>query len=75
MRELCMVESRPERRNVQMSTSGFLRLQVFRSVLGMELDWLALNYVPNGKYGGTVEPPCDFQRWTMALPLFTGLPP
>lgn len=75
MRELCMVEGRPERYNVQMYASRFLRLQVFCSVLRMELDRPALNYRPNGKYGGTVEPPCDFQRWTLALPLFTGLPP
>lgn len=75
MRELCLVETRPERRNVQMYSTWYLRLQVFCSLLRMELHRPALNYVPNGKYGGTVEPPCDFQRWALALPLFTGLPP
>lgn len=33
-----------------------------------------LTYDPNGRNGGTVEPPCDFQMSYCDFPLFKGVP-
>lgn len=30
---------------------------------------------PHGEMGGTVEPPCDFQKWLLGNAVFIGIPP
>lgn len=43
-----------------------LRRRLSRGVLGLN---------PSGRYGGTVEPPCDFQKHSIGLPVNKGVPP
>ena len=43
-----------------------LRRRLSRGVLGLN---------PSGRYGGTVEPPCDFQKQSIGLPEYKGLSP
>lgn len=34
-----------------------------------------MKYSPQGLKGGSVEPPCDFQKQSSVSPVFIGLPP
>lgn len=59
-----MVSKAPSRR-----VSGVCRLRFLRRYTRV----LSVN--PQGQFGGTVIPPCDFQSGFVEIPVNTGLPP
>lgn len=55
-----------------------LELQRLGRLFGLpreERNWFTLNCKPQGTNGGTVEPPCDFQKHSLGLPENKGLSP
>ena len=51
------------------------RLGRFSCMSGSLGDRRVLNYNPKGLKGGSVEPPCDFQKQSSVCPVFIGVPP
>lgn len=70
-----MVETRRPRCYEEMPTKGFRGLRGIRSLQRMERNWPALVSQPEGRKGGTVEPPCDFQCGLAGMSVFIGIPP
>lgn len=51
------------------------RVGAVRSLFKRKRYRAAMNYNPQGKLGGSVEPPCDFQKQSSVCPVFIGIPP
>lgn len=59
-------------------TVRVLELQRLGRIFGLpreERYWATLKCKPSGTKGGTVVPPCDFQRRLAKTPVFKGVPP
>ena len=72
---MCMGKRTGNRWILEMSAKGLRRLGQFDSLRRCGLYRRILKYKPQGNNGGTVEPPCDFQKWSMDCPVNKGIPP
>lgn len=70
-----MAEARRNRRDESLSVKGLLRLQRFGGMYGLERIRRILKHLPNGRKGGTVVPPCDFQTGVSESTVNKGIPP
>lgn len=72
---MCLGEITLLRQNGLLSVSrfrGLRRLTTLRERIGYRC---VLMRKPHGEKGGTVEPPCDFQKWLLGNAVFIGIPP
>lgn len=72
---MCMGESSGLRKNGALSVARFQGLRGFRTVRECFGGRCVLMRNPHGEKGGTVEPPCDFQKWLLGNAVFIGIPP
>lgn len=75
MQGMCLGETTQLRQNGLLSVSRFRGLRRFPTVRKCFGYRPALKHNPQGRKGGTVVPPCDFQSWSLGKPVFIGLPP
>ena len=75
MQRMCMVKATYLRGLCLVQPEGVGSLGRVRSMQRSKRYWRNLRLHPSGTKGGTVVPPCDFQRRLAKTPVFKGIPP